>query len=74
VSLTTAPLSAELGNKSSSAPLLVKKAISPGSGGGKPEDVKRRVSAPLLAFSCVTAMYQVLGLFDIRFDGCDRNE
>jgi hypothetical protein len=42
--LTTTPLSAELGNKSSSAPLLVKKAVSPGTGGGKPEDVKRRVS------------------------------
>jgi hypothetical protein len=49
LTLTTAPLSAELGNKSSSAPLLVKKAVSPGAGGGKPEDnAKKRVSAPLL--------------------------
>jgi hypothetical protein len=46
--LTTAPLSAELGNKSSSAPLLIKKVVSPGVGGGKPEDnAKKRVSVPL---------------------------
>ncbi|XP_069677385.1 rho GTPase-activating protein 7 isoform X3 [Periplaneta americana] len=42
--LTTTPLAAELGNKSSSAPLLVKQAASPGAGGGKPEDnAKKRI-------------------------------
>jgi hypothetical protein len=47
LTLSTTPLSAELGNKSSSAPLLVKKTVSPGAGGGKPEDnAKKRVSAP----------------------------
>ena len=43
--LTTAPVSVELGNKSSSAPLLVKNAMSSGAGSGKPEEnFKKRVS------------------------------
>ena len=44
--LTTSPLAAELGNKSSSAPLLVKQIGCSGAAGGKPEDnAKKRVSS-----------------------------
>lgn len=43
--LTSTPLSTELGNKSSSAPLLAKNAVSFGAGSGKPEEnIKKRVS------------------------------
>jgi hypothetical protein len=46
--LTTTSLSAELGNKSSSAPLLLKNAVSPGAGSGKPEEnIRKRVSGVL---------------------------
>jgi hypothetical protein len=46
--LTSTPLSTELGNKSSSAPLLVKNAVSSGAGSGKPEEnIKKRVSGIL---------------------------
>lgn len=46
--LTSTPLSIELGNKSSSAPLLVKNAVSFGAGSGKlEENIKKRVSGIL---------------------------
>ncbi|KAJ9583336.1 hypothetical protein L9F63_022325, partial [Diploptera punctata] len=49
--LSTTPITADLGNKSSSAPLLVKQVASPGAGGGKPEDnAKKRVSGLSLHF------------------------